>query len=295
MPQDRFIHPCFGHSDKVTKLTDFEFRVWIQYLASSDDFGVMRASAVTLRADSDALDAKPERVVQRALEHVISFGLLEVFEHQSRRYVYQRDWQKYQKVEYPRPTMNPKPPAEALATCAETTRALFEKHPGGQGRKTRFGQTDNPTDVAPAPNVSQTAIEPHPTTRARAREEATATAQGSGSGQGNGIAAARTGHVADTATGDRAAALLERYPALYMQHRRGARTLIKPPLDFQRALDICRTWPDDVRIEKMAVIFLTTDEEWIARTDRGFGVFASKVSWCDDRLRAWEAEHGVTV
>jgi hypothetical protein len=56
---------------------------------------------------------------------------------------------------------------------------------------------------------------------------------------------------------------------------------------------LCRIWPSDARLEKLAVIFLTTDDPWISSTDRSFMLFAKKVTWCDDRLTVWEAEHGV--
>mgnify|MGYP001591639902 CR=1 FL=1 len=98
----------------------------------------------------------------------------------------------------------------------------------------------------------------------------------------------------DEEIGDRAAIFLERYAELFTLHRHGARTLLRPALDFQRACDLCRTW-EDARLEKMAVIFLTTDDEWIANTGRGFGVFVSRSSWCDDRLKAWELANGVAV
>lgn len=92
----------------------------------------------------------------------------------------------------------------------------------------------------------------------------------------------------------RAATFLDRYQALYREHRNGAQTLIKPALDWARCCDLCRQW-DSPRLEKLAVVFLTSDEDWISNTDRGFGVFVARVSWCDDRLRAWEVKNQVAV
>lgn len=88
----------------------------------------------------------------------------------------------------------------------------------------------------------------------------------------------------------RAGHLLERYAELFILHRKGARYHNRMHLDFQKACDIVQTWPDDARLEKLAVLILTTDDDWISRTDRGFGIFAAKASWADDRLAAWEAK-----
>lgn len=160
MPQDRLLHPKLGHSQKVANLTDFEYRVWTQYLLSADDYGVMRASAVTLQADNDALAMKKSRIVERALEHVLTAGLVYAFEHQGRRYVYQRDWQEWQHIGYPRSTVNPLPPPEELAQCAPKT----QKH---------FGLRLS--------NVSQILAESSTPSRARETATATATANGKGS------------------------------------------------------------------------------------------------------------------
>jgi len=98
----------------------------------------------------------------------------------------------------------------------------------------------------------------------------------------------------DDALADRAGRLREElYPLWYSQHR-GARLrvpLIANSLEFSDALSICKTW-DDERIEKLATIFLTTDDDWISKTDRSFRLFVSKSSWCDDRLSQWERENG---
>jgi hypothetical protein len=48
-------------------------------------------------------------------------------------------------------------------------------------------------------------------------------------------------------------------------------------------------------LEKLAKIVLTTDDPFIAGTDRSFKIFALKASWADDRLRQWEKTNGVAV
>lgn len=93
----------------------------------------------------------------------------------------------------------------------------------------------------------------------------------------------------------RAGDLVNRYAELFIQHRRGARCKRSPALDFQKALDLVTTWPDNARLEKLAEIILTTDDDWISRTDRGFAIFALKATWADDRLAAWEAQHARTA
>lgn len=135
MPDDRFIHRRAGHSQKVNMLTDLEHRVWIQYILSADDFGVMRASALTLQADNDHLANRPKAMVQRCIDALVKAGLVHSFEHQNRRYVFQHDWQTWQKVDYPRTTNEPKPPDESVAICDDATRQLFDLHPGGARRK----------------------------------------------------------------------------------------------------------------------------------------------------------------
>ena len=85
----------------------------------------------------------------------------------------------------------------------------------------------------------------------------------------------------------------ELYPCWYAKYRHGARLrLIVNSLEFQDAMSLVQVW-DDARLEKLAKIVLTTDDPWIANTDRGFKIFALKASWADDRLKAWEAERGI--
>lgn len=177
MPADRFIHPRLGHSHKVNLLTDLEFRVWVQYVLSADDFGVMRRSAITVQADNDHLANRPIKIVQRCLDTIVSRGLLLPFEHQGRHYVCQFDWQTFQKVEYPRPTFEPKPPADVLEQCEAKTRALFDKHPGGAAQKI---PKNSGTSSQKIPETLEDSSQKNPD-YARAGAGETAKANGSGS------------------------------------------------------------------------------------------------------------------
>lgn len=88
--------------------------------------------------------------------------------------------------------------------------------------------------------------------------------------------------------GKRAGELLNNYAQWYSQCRQGARLrLLRNALEFNDALGLCETW-DDARLEKLARVILTTDEPFIANTDRSFKIFAMKASWADDRLTAAE-------
>lgn len=158
MPDDRFLHRRAGHSQKVNGLTDLEFRVWIQYQLSADDFGVMRGTHHPLQNDNDHLSNRPVKTIQRCLDALLRTGLIRSFDHQGKPYVYQHDWQTWQKVAYPRTTTQPAPPAEALAKCDAVTQELFRLHPGGAGRKRREGSE----------NVHGTSQECSPLTRASA-------------------------------------------------------------------------------------------------------------------------------
>jgi len=90
----------------------------------------------------------------------------------------------------------------------------------------------------------------------------------------------------------RAGRLIQRYSELYTEHRHGARLrLVGNTLEFQDACALVKLW-DDARLEKLAVLVLTTDDEpYIQRSDRGFKIFSLKASWADGRLSEWEAEH----
>lgn len=84
----------------------------------------------------------------------------------------------------------------------------------------------------------------------------------------------------------------ELYPAWYAKYRHGAKLrLVANSVEYQDALSLVEQW-DDERLEKLAGIILTTDDEWVSKTDRGFRIFAVKASWADGLLAEWEAKQG---
>lgn len=129
MPADRLFHRRAGHSVKVNALTDFEFRVWWAYVMAADDFGILRYSPVELQSISDALAMKKPQVVLKAIDHLVKVDLVQTFDHQNQPYIYQWDWQDWQKVKWPSRTINPKPPSDRFS---EETVWLFQVFPGGK-------------------------------------------------------------------------------------------------------------------------------------------------------------------
>ena len=128
MPADRLLHARLGHSAKVSSLTDLEFRVWTTYVLAADDFGVMRADAVAFQAAHDALSTRPAGAIAKCIERLVEAGLVAGFEHQRARYLYQWDWQDFQRVRFPARTLHPLP---ASAEVSARTHHLWSIHPGG--------------------------------------------------------------------------------------------------------------------------------------------------------------------
>ena len=128
MPADRLLHARLGHSAKVSSLSDLEYRVWTTFVLATDDFGVMRADAVAFQAAHDALSTRPAEEIAKCVERLVETGLVAAFEHQGARYLYQWDWQDFQRVRFPARTLHPLPDS---AEVSARTHHLWSVHPGG--------------------------------------------------------------------------------------------------------------------------------------------------------------------
>jgi 5-methylcytosine-specific restriction endonuclease McrA len=152
-------------------------------------------------------------------------------------------------------------------------------------------RTPDEAGMALRPPTHESFIEPAVRFKSEPRSEPKSSLSISGYGSGSSVSSSEK----EDALTMRAGRLLEHYAELFYQHRRGARYHGRPALDFPKAQEIVRTWTDDARLEKLAILVLTTDDDWISCTDRGFGIFAAKATWADERLAAWEAEQARTA
>lgn len=130
MPVDRLLHPCIGDSEKIARLTDMEFRVWVTYLLAADDFGILPMLASKIQGAERTLGNRRKAQIERALATLVEVGLVRQFDHQGQAFICSPAWQKHQKMRYPRHTYYPKPNETVLASCDDDTRELFEKHTG---------------------------------------------------------------------------------------------------------------------------------------------------------------------
>jgi hypothetical protein len=128
MPTYRLIEKSAGTGERITSLSHLGFRVWMQYQLSADDFGVCPAEAVKLQGENLALQREPVKRVQAEIDRLVTIGLCGTFVDGSRRYIFQFDWQDYQKIKHPSKTALPMIPAELLAQCSPNTQALFGDH-----------------------------------------------------------------------------------------------------------------------------------------------------------------------
>lgn len=290
MPDDRMFHKRLGHSEKVTSLSDLEFRVWTQYVLSADDFGVMWYSPLVLQAENTSLSRKPSRVVQGGLATIVRIGLARLFDHQGKSYVYQHDWQDFQHVRYPKRTVHPRVPDPELLGCTRPTQWLVTAWPGGDRNRKLSGWEPEADWVSPCHGAATvpehdengSALRARGGARNGSRLTATANANGEGSVRGDGPRPVQPSDNPDFA--ERAARFLERYDELHQRFRNGARYMGRIHVDYHEALQLVSVY-DDERLESLATAFLNADDQFSSNGTRTIAKFRSRASWCDERLR----------
>ena len=179
MPANRLLHKRAGAGERTNALTHLEFRAWIIYRLAADDFGVMRADISALIEAHPMLARVSARLLRAALERLVSSTLLGRFDAAGLTYVYSRDWQDFEKIEWPQVTTRPVPTPDVLAGCTPETQRLFAAWPGGKR------VPPPPKFLASLSQERRDGVATQSLPRAKATAPATATATASGSENGD--------------------------------------------------------------------------------------------------------------
>lgn len=257
MPDDRLIHRRAIRGEKIGALTDFERGVWLAYQLISDDYGVMLFSAVELQR-AIWLEHRPRKVVQAGFQRVVDVGLIQTFQAQGRTYVYQQDWQTWQRVKHPRATIEPCPPPDVLLLCDKKTQELFSAHP----RK-------NPAEVRQ--DFRKVSEEFRTLARAGGRETLTANANGKQGGGEGGTLTERAGAFCTWYS--------ETHERLFRVGYMGTN------LDYTKAIQLCEKFTD-AQLRDAALVWFGMDDDFATTGTRTIGKFASRVSGCLQTMKA---------
>ncbi len=306
MPADRLLHARLGHSAKVSGLSDLEYRVWTTYVLAADDFGVMRAAAVAFQAAHDGLSGRPAKAVQRCIERLVKVGLVASFTHQGSRYLYQADWQDFQRVRYPLRTMHPLPD---VAQVSAKTRRLWSVHPGGVRVPALPKATSETAGIVPEASGTAAARFPEDFRKTPAavpedsltnpevvpsHARACQTANGlrlmaNGSSEGGG--AGEEDPVSGGEVASRAAAFVERYRSEWYPRHRGVAYAPTRPVeasDADAAVRLCAAW-DDSELERLVERFLTVEgDRFLSGRTRTVSMLLSRAPALAEQLRSPE-------
>lgn len=166
MPNWRRIHPQMGDDERVVALSDFEYRVFVTYIWTADDFGVMRAITETLQHGNAALRARAVSDVKAGLHRLIDVGLLPIFARERGQFVWSCKWQDWQMIAWPRQTTLPMPPD--LTGASPNTLRLFDRHPQRSMSDPILGSSNSHSHSHPDP-ASQGGVGGNPPTRREAQ------------------------------------------------------------------------------------------------------------------------------
>lgn len=276
MPADRFLHKRAGQGERTGELSHLEWRVWTVYLIAADDFGVMWAHESMLHSASPGLISETPRKLRAALEKLVNSKLLGRFTHQSRHYLYQRDWQEWQKVKFPSETELPKIPDEMLDGCSDGTKRLVSAWPGGRPvpSKEEWQHFQSTSEVA-GEELPQSLTKNFPNTSPSCAR-APAGANGSGSGYGYG-----SSEIPDDlqSVGE----FIDGYRERYRKVTGGSLPLVNSPKDLGIATRMLKTWPKD-RLLDMAEIFFHRSDRQVEGKPKTLAFFEPMAPWCDAQM-----------
>jgi len=246
----------------VPKLAEFCQAVYPLLLAHADDWGCQQGDVFTIKHLVDPTSPRKLTEFELALMALHNVGLITWYQADGKWWVYVRGFAAHQQLHgnERRTRTSPEPPENpSNFDIPAQLRSNSRKSPDVRSKRTELKRTEPIRSEDLGADAPAEDMDPD---------------------LGAGAVTAKD-----------VGAFLKRFCELYSQHRHGARYLVKRHKDVPNVRLLLRTY-EPRRLEKLVVVLLRTDDEWIERTDRGIGILLVKASWLDGLLAGYEAKHG---
>lgn len=121
---NRIIKETIHDSEDVNKMTDFQFRLWVNLIAYVDDYGRGDARPAIIKGKCFPLrDRLTNKDIEAALKALAGIGCVGLYEVDGKPYLYFPTWESHQRVrqkvsKYPAPPENDNLP-QVAASCGE--------------------------------------------------------------------------------------------------------------------------------------------------------------------------------
>jgi hypothetical protein len=240
----------------AAELSEFCQLLFPLLVTYSDDHGRMPGDAFTVKYSVFPVSPRSEAEFDLALDHLHQVGLLERYTVEDEQYlqilkfeVHQTGLHKRIASKYPSPPGGSGKFREVPGNSASCARAE-EKQKQKRNRRELHTRRDTPVDP---------------------------------------VATAEPRSPTDPATaGAEIQQFLKYFCETYTTAREGAHYLVRAKVDVPQVKRLLAVYGRE-RLQKLAYILLTTDDDWVSDTDRGIGILSIKAPWLDDRLAQHEA------
>ena len=238
------------------KLAEFCQAIYPLLIAHADDWGCLQGDVFTVKHLVDPTSPRRLPDFEAALAALHHVGLITWYDAEGRRVIHIRGWFAHQQLkghEKDGRTRNFPPPPENPSEISS------------------FAQS--------RPKVPKSALTKEKRTELKRTE--LLSPPDAGTAEDEGKKAENAG----------VSAFIRRFCDLYAQYRHGAKYFIAREKHVPLVRALLATY-GRARLEKLAMVLLNTDDEWVQATDRGIGILSTKANWLEERVASYEAKHG---
>ena len=119
---NRIIKDSIHNSEKINKLTDFQFRLWVSLITYVDDYGRGDARPAIIKGTCFPLrDRLTNRDIEAALTELAGTGCIGLYEVDGKSYLYFPNWESHQRVRT-KVSKCPEPPTDDASPQSAATR-----------------------------------------------------------------------------------------------------------------------------------------------------------------------------